>query len=97
MSIKLLVVLHLECLSLKVNGTGSSESTLVKCHIVANHMSQLIYRKVSCCMAKSTNDILWTANTLIRLEAMTFQEHCEDSDQTGEISRLTWVFSEHVL
>ena len=97
MSVKLLAVLHLEFLSLKGDVTGSSESTLVKCHIVANHMSWLIYRKVSCRMAKPTNDIIWTASTLIRLEVMHFQVHCEDSDQTGKISWQTWVFAGHVL
>ena len=32
---------HLEFLSLKGDCTGSSESTLVKYHIVVNHMSRL--------------------------------------------------------
>ena len=34
---------HLDFLSLKGGCTGSSESTLVKSHIVGNHMSRLIY------------------------------------------------------
>ena len=41
MSVKLLTKHHLELLSLKGGCTGSSESTLVKCHIVGNHMSPL--------------------------------------------------------
>ena len=32
---------HLEFLSLKLGCTGSSESTLVKCHFVGNHVSRL--------------------------------------------------------
>ena len=31
--------------SLKGGCTGSSESTLVKCHIAGNHMSRIIYHK----------------------------------------------------
>ena len=42
MSVKLLTEHHLEVLSLKGGCTGTSESTLVKCHIVGNHMSRLI-------------------------------------------------------
>ena len=38
MTVKLLTEYHLEFLSLKGGCTGSSESTLVKCHIVGNHM-----------------------------------------------------------
>ena len=38
--VKLLTLHHLECLSLK--GCCSSESTLVKMHIVGNHMSRFI-------------------------------------------------------
>ena len=37
MTVKLLTENHLEFLSLKGGCTGSSESTLVKCHIVGNH------------------------------------------------------------
>ena len=43
MSVKLLIKLNLEFLSLTGGCTGSSESTLVKMHIVRNHMSRLIY------------------------------------------------------
>ena len=43
MIVKLLTEHHLECLSLKGGGTGSSESTLVKCQIVENHMHWLNY------------------------------------------------------
>ena len=43
MIVKLLTERHLEFLSLKGGCTGSPESTLVKCHIVGNHMSRLIY------------------------------------------------------
>ena len=42
MSVKLLTEHHLEFLSLKGGCTGSSESTLAKCHIVGNHKSRLI-------------------------------------------------------
>ena len=42
MSVKLLTEHHLEFLSLKGVCTGSSESTLVKCHIVGNNLPQLI-------------------------------------------------------
>ena len=42
MSVKLLTEHHLKFLSLKGGYTGSSESTLVKYHIVGNHMSRLI-------------------------------------------------------
>ena len=38
MTVKLLTEHHLEFLSLKGGCTGLSESTLVKCHIVGNHM-----------------------------------------------------------
>ena len=41
MNIKHLTEHHLEFLSLTGDCTGSSESTLVKCHIVGNHMSRL--------------------------------------------------------
>ena len=41
---KLLTQQHLEFLSLKGSCTGSSESMHVsKCHIVGNHMSQLLF------------------------------------------------------
>ena len=43
MSVKLLNDHHLEFLSFKGGCTGWSESTLVKCHIDANHMPRLIY------------------------------------------------------
>ena len=43
MYVKLLTEHHLEFLSLKGGCTGSSESTLVKCHIAGNHMSRLIH------------------------------------------------------
>ena len=43
MSVKLLTENHLEFLSLKGGYTGLSESTPVKCHIVGNHMSMLIW------------------------------------------------------
>ena len=42
MSVKLLTEQDLEFLGLKGGCTGSSESTHVKCHIVGNHMSQLL-------------------------------------------------------
>ena len=42
MTVKLLTEHNLEFLSLKGGCKGSSESTLVKCHIVGNHMSWLI-------------------------------------------------------
>ena len=41
MNVKLLTEHHLEFLRLKGGCTGSSESTLVKCHIAWNHMSRL--------------------------------------------------------
>ena len=43
MRVKLLTKHHLEFLSLREHCTGSSESTLVKCHIVGNHMMWLKY------------------------------------------------------
>ena len=43
MGVKLLNENHLEFLSLRGGCTGSSESTLVKYHIVGNHVSQLNY------------------------------------------------------
>ena len=43
MGVKLLTGQHLEFLSQKGGCTGLSESTLVKCHIVGNHMSRLNY------------------------------------------------------
>ena len=43
MTVKLLTEHHLEFLSLKGGRTGSSESTLVKHHLVGNHMSRLKY------------------------------------------------------
>ena len=39
MTDKLLTEQHLEFLSLKGGFTGLSESTLVKCHIVGNHVA----------------------------------------------------------
>ena len=42
MSVKRLTKHHLGFLSLNGGCTGSSESKLVKCHIVGNHMSRLI-------------------------------------------------------
>ena len=41
MSVKLLTEHHLEFLRLTGGCTGSSESILVKCHTVGNHMSRL--------------------------------------------------------
>ena len=43
MIVNLLTKHHLEFISLKGGYTGSSESTLVKMHIVGNHMSWLNY------------------------------------------------------
>ena len=43
MIVKLLTEHHLEFLSFKGGSTCSSESTLVKCHIVGNHMPRLIF------------------------------------------------------
>ena len=40
MSVMILTEHHLEFLSFKGGCTGSSESTLAKCHIVENHMSR---------------------------------------------------------
>ena len=47
MTIKLLTKQHLEFLSIKGGRKGSSESTLVKCHIVGNLMVWLIYAPVT--------------------------------------------------
>ena len=44
MIVKLLTEQHLEFLSLKGGCTGSSESTLVKCHIDGKNMSRLIFK-----------------------------------------------------
>ena len=41
MSVKLLTKHHYKFLTLKGGCTGSSESTLVKYHIIGNHMSRL--------------------------------------------------------
>ena len=46
MTVKLLTEQHLEFLSLKGGCTGSSESTLSKCHIVGNLMHWLNYHKI---------------------------------------------------
>ena len=43
MTVKLLTEQDLEFLSVKGGCTGSFEATLVKCHIVGNLMSWLIY------------------------------------------------------
>ena len=43
MTLRLLVEQPLEFLSLKGGCTGWSESTLVKCHIIGNHMLRLIW------------------------------------------------------
>ena len=48
MGVKLLTEHHLEFLSLKRGYTGSSESTLVKCHNVGNHMSRLNHHVSTC-------------------------------------------------
>ena len=45
LTVKLLTEHHLKDLSLKGSCLGSSESTVVKVHVVENHMSQLICRK----------------------------------------------------
>ena len=59
MIVKLLTEHHFEFLSITGGCRGSSESTLVKCQIVGNHMSQLIYvseelrivhDRLSCCI-----------------------------------------------
>ena len=39
MTVKLLTEHHLEFLNLKGGCTGSSESTLVRCHMVGNHVT----------------------------------------------------------
>ena len=44
MSVELLTEHNLDFLSLKAGCTGSSESTLLKCHTVGNHMSRLIFK-----------------------------------------------------
>ena len=46
MIVKLLTEHHLEFLSLKGGCTGSSESTLVKCHFVGSHITLLKYASV---------------------------------------------------
>ena len=46
MSNKLLTEHHLEFRSITGGFTGSSESTIFKCHIVGNHMSRLKYKTV---------------------------------------------------
>ena len=43
MTVKLLTEQHLEFLSLTRDCIGLSESIYVKCHIVRNHMSRLIF------------------------------------------------------
>ena len=43
MNVQLLAEQHLEFLSFIGGCTGSCKSTLVKCHIVGNHMSRLIF------------------------------------------------------
>ena len=43
MTVKLLTKPYLRFLSLKGGGTGWSEFTLAKYHIVGNHMSRLLY------------------------------------------------------
>ena len=54
MTVKPLTEHHLEHLSLKGSCLGSSESTVVKIHVVENHMSQLICRKKNLCRSIST-------------------------------------------
>ena len=49
MSVKLLTEHHLEFLNLIDGSPGSSESTLVKTHIVGNHMSRLINIRTTSC------------------------------------------------
>ena len=48
MTVKLLTGHHLEHQTLKGSCLGSSESIVVKIHVVENHMSQLICRKKLC-------------------------------------------------
>ena len=45
MIVKLLTEHHLEFLNLNAGCTDSSESTLVKCHIVGNHMYWLNFKR----------------------------------------------------
>ena len=60
MIVKLLTEHHLECLSLKGGCRGSSESTLVKYHIVGNHISYLFlwHNLFQCSLADTSTDIL---------------------------------------
>ena len=55
MNVKLLTEHHFEIPSLKGGCTGSSESTLVKFHIVGNHVSRLIFFLLS----YHSNDGTW--------------------------------------
>ena len=60
MSVKLLTENHLEFLSLTGGCAGSSESAHVKCHIVGNHMSQLILQSCQslCCLNTGSMDMM---------------------------------------
>ena len=58
MIVKLLTEYHLEFLSLKVDCRGLSESTLVKCHIVGNHMPMPVTRSLS--LVRVYNEFGWT-------------------------------------
>ena len=53
MIVKLLTEHNLEFLSLKGGCTGSFESTLVKCHIVVNHMPQHNRERSDCSFGSS--------------------------------------------
>ena len=69
MTVKLLTEQHLEFVSLIGGCTGSSESALVKCHIVGNHMSRLK------CVLKA---ILMSLICLINSNFGTWRSICSD-------------------
>ena len=64
MTVQLLTKRLLEGLSLKGGCTGSSESTLVKCHIAGNHMPRLIF---DCIFVQGRIQDFWKGGSYVEM------------------------------
>ena len=99
-SVKLHIEHHLEFLSLKGCCTGSSESTLVKCRIVGNHMSWLksilhqISRQLNCqCSLCSLTTVLKAMICPIVL----MYEGCSNMNASSFITFFTYMLRQNVI
>ena len=89
MSVKLLTEHRLKILSSKGGCTGSSESTLVKCHIVGNHMSM---SRLSCTFKKTlenSENVIDIKGHILRLQKkqLEFLNCVELKTQTSQCIR----------